>query len=215
MFRQILILFLVLFSFACSHQTDRDYNQDIFQLPDSLFTLNNIKNTFFTDSLNEDLFVKLDSNQKKKLIVPMVISDLKMTNENYIMNNMEARFISVQRKIGSFVPITVWVSGGDYSALFYILLDQTFTPISYYRLNGGFCAGPIELDSMLEYCPIRHSFLNDNVIKSYSLTEFYIPDSIARPSIIDSVSYESKILVNGLIETRKVDSLRFYRSNQF
>ncbi len=206
--RLLLAFFIIPIFIGCKSgtiNTDSAENS-LFQLPDSLFPLHDIKNSlFFREKSDKDLFLELDSIQKRKLIASIIKSD----NDLVSMQYMQVYFVAKQKKIYDFMPIILQAEADDYSALFYILLDKNSNPVSYYRMSGGLCTGPDDHDTVVKYCPVRQSFLNGNEIKSYSITEFYIPDSIIHPAIFDSISYLSKILPSGQIETKKIDSIRY------
>jgi hypothetical protein len=225
--KTLISFFLILTLVGCSsHSVDSN------QLPDNLFLYKDIKNSLlvnhfyfdpkedyfvYPDSTKSRKFVFLDSLQKLKLLIPVMMTDYGYQktggiDSSYIMHLMPARFVSKQSKIGDFTPIIIWVNGDDYGALIYVLLDKALTPISHLVLNGGLCGGPVsETDSLVELCPVKQSFLNGNQISSYVLTEFVRKDSIKRPSIIDSVNYLSTILPSGQIETKQLDSTRYER----
>lgn len=205
---------------------------DQFQLSDSLFPYQNIKsslitkhfcydrekNICFTDSTKRKTFTFLDSLQKVRFIAPAILCENK-GNENitdeYITHFMEAFFISKQKKIYEFTPIVVAVNGDDYGALFLILLNKFNNPISYYRISGGFNAGPVEeTDSTLILGPVRESFLHDTEIYSYELSEIKKLDTIKQMSIVDSITFKSKILPSGKFETIKLDSVRYERKKE-
>ncbi len=235
--RTTIYTLLGLFLLACSNGQTANKEGNLIattaQLPDSLFPFHNIKNslvtekfyydreTFFlyTDSTKKRAIVHLDSLQKLKFIAPVMVVEFKTQfkdnpnlDTNYVVNFMNAFFISKQNKVYDFTPVIASVSGDDYGALFYIILDESFRPISHYRISGGFCAGPWDgPDSTIQMCPDRQSFLNDTEISSYELNEFIRPDSLKRPSIIDSITYLTKILPSGQIETKRLDSIRYER----
>ena len=216
-------LFFILISvslFSCSSNQE-EQTTDSFQLPDSLFAFENLENTLFADNMFWDpkddtkvyidsttkkAYIKLDSLQKKRLILP--ITDI---DSNYVIQYMDAFFVSKQKMIGEFTPITIYLYGDDYAALLYILLDKSLKPISHSTVNGGHFFGPIEGDNKETLPPILHTFFKDDKFYSYSLTETIILDSIDHPSIFDSVSYESNILSSGAIQTKRIDSVRFER----
>lgn len=225
--KTLISFFLILTLVGCSsHSVDSN------QLPDNLFLYKDIKNSLlvnrfyydpkddyslYPDSTKSNKFVFLDSIQKLRIIVPIMLADYgdpkkSAIDSNYIMNLMPARFISKQNKIGDYTPIIVWVNADDYGALIYILLDKNLNPISHFIMNGGPCGGPVsETDSLVELCPVKQSFLNGNHISSYIIKEFVRIDSIKKPSIIDSVRYLSTILPSGQIETKWLDSTRYER----
>jgi hypothetical protein len=233
----IYCIFLGLILLSCSNKTANNDNNkavvDNFQLSDSLFPYQNIKSTLitrrfcydrekdirYTDSSKRKTFVFLDSSQKVRFIAPAIIDENKGNeniNNEYVAHFMEAFFISKQKKIYEFTPIVVAVNGDDYGALFLILLDQLNSPVSFYRISGGINAGPVEeTDSTLILGPDRESFLKDTEIFSYELSEIKKLDTIKRMSIIDSITFKSKILPSGKIETIKLDSVRYERKSKW
>jgi hypothetical protein len=68
-------------------------------------------------------------------------------------------------------------------------------------------------DSLQLDVPIRQSFMKGDIIKTYELYVYeYFKDTTGlKPAIIDSIVYESKILSNGVIETHRIDSVRYHR----
>jgi hypothetical protein len=214
---------------SSSEDKEQSSSQTV-QLADSLFVLRNIDNSLivnnfwcdpktnyelYSDSISKKLFVKLDSAQKQKLIVPIIIKELPI-DANYVIQNMRALFISKQKQIGDYTPIIVWVDGDDFGALYYVTLDKELNIISYFKMNGGEEGGPsYGADSTMELPTIRHSYINGNEIHTYTLTEFVKPDSIKHPSIFDSVNYVSNILPSGQIETKRIDSVRFKRMSKY
>lgn len=208
--------------FSCSNNQEKQISSDGFQLPDSLFVFQNIENTLFAenmfwgndkvykmyvDSTKRKSFVELDSTQKMRLLAPVTDID-----SNYVVEYMNAFFISKQKMIGEFTPVIIYLDGDDYESLLYIVLDKTLNPVSHYTVYGGECGGPIDgEDRTLIMTPIINSFFKENKFFNYSLTETVIPDSITHPSIFDSVYYESEILGTGKIQTKRIDSVRFER----
>ena len=200
-----------------------------FQLPDSLFAFHDIKNSlfvndfwydrqngfeFFSDSIRKIRFVKLDTVQQRKLVAPVITSEMDI-DVNYVTQWMEGRFVSKQKNIGNLTPIIVWVNGEDYEGLFYILLDKDFNPVSHFRLNGGFNGGPNYIgDSLVELSPIRHSIIIGNKIKTYSITETIKTESGQHPSMFDSINFISDILPTGKIVTKEVDRTRYERTSE-
>ena len=215
-----LLVFVSLFS--CSNNQEEQASSDGFQLPDSLFAFQNLENTFVIDSMFWDnegtgkvfvdssatkYYYKLDSAQKMRLLAPVTDID-----SNYIVQYMDAFFVSKQKMIGEFTPITIYLYGDDYMTLLYIVLDKTLKPVSHYIVNGGEWGGPADgEDGALILQPTINSFFKENKVFSYSLTETAKPDSITHPSIFDSVYYESEILSSGKIQTNRLDSVRFER----
>jgi hypothetical protein len=132
----------------------------------------------------------------------------------YVTNWMEGRFVSKQKSIGDFTPIVVLVNGDDYGGLFYILLDKDFNPVSHFRLNGGFNGGPNYIgDSLVELSPTRHSFIDGNKIKTYSVTEIIRTDKRQHPSTFDSINFISEILPTGQVVSKQLDSTRYERTS--
>ena len=159
----------------------------------------------FSDTTKTKCFLKLDSNQMRSIVSPILNIE-----SNYVVEYMYGHLISRQDRIYDYNPIIVFVNGDDYGALIYILLDIENKPVSHFVMHGGFCGGDYQLnDSTESHCPILHSFISGNTIKSYSLKYFDKLDTIIRPSIIDSISYITTIKENGQLDTKKIDSVRF------
>lgn len=208
--------------FSCSNNQEEQISSGGFQLPDSLFAFQNIENTLFVekmfwgndtpfkmyvDSTKTKSFIELDSAQKMRLLAPVTDID-----SNYVVEYMDAFFVSKQKMIGEFTPITIYLCGDDYITLLYILLDKNLNPASHYIVYGGECGGPADGENgELIMTPIIHSFFKENKFFNYSLTETVKPDSITHPSVFDSVYYESEILPAGKIQTKRIDSVRFER----
>ncbi|HTB06065.1 MAG TPA: hypothetical protein VK806_03855 [Bacteroidia bacterium] len=235
--RTFVSLFIVFSIVSCAnHSVNSDIskvnsNSDSFPLPDSLFAFKNIKNSrlvssfyydpkdyhsLYSDSTKTKKLIYLDSTQKLKIIIPIMMADYGYQrtggiDSNYIMKLVSARFVSKQNKIGKFTPIIVWINGDDYEALTYILLDDSLKPISHLILYGGLCAGPLsETDTSLELCPVTQSFLNESKISSYIIKES-AKKAPKTPSTIDSINYLNTILPSGQIETKRLDSTRYKR----
>jgi hypothetical protein len=161
----------------------------------------------FSDTTKTKCFLKLDSNQMRSIISPILNLE-----SNYVVEYMYGHLISSQDKIYDYKPIIVFVNGDDYGALLYILLDNGNKPVSHFVMHGGFCGGDYQLnDSTQGHCPIIHSTISKDIINSYTLKYFDKLDTITRPSVIDSISYLIKIKENGKLETKKIDSVRFSR----
>lgn len=161
----------------------------------------------FSDTTMSKCFVKLDTNQMRQIVSPILNIE-----SNYVVEYMYGHLISKQDKIYNYNPIIVFVNGDDYGALIYILLDKENKPVSHFVMHGGFCGGDYQLnDSTQGHCPIIHSTISKDIINSYTLKYFDKLDTITRPSIIDSISYLIKIKENGKLETKKIDSVRFSR----
>lgn len=217
----LLILISISF-FACSNNQEEQISSDGFQLPDSLFAFQNIENTLFLDDMYSSIdeiskmyldstkskeFIMLDSAQKMRLLAPVTDID-----SNYVVQYMDAFFVSKQKMIGDYLPVTIYLYGDDYATLLYIVLDKTLNPVSHYIVSGGESGGPAEdPDGTLIMTPIINSFFKENKVFNYSLTERFKPDSIPYPSFFDSVYYESEILTSGKIQTKRLDSVRFER----
>ncbi len=190
------------------------------ELADSLFVLRDIKSSLvskqffydekgllYVDSTEKQPFKKLDFFQRSKLVVFATGFD-----SAYVVSSMNAFFISKQQKIGSYTPIILSVDADDYSALVYELLDESNNPVARYILHGGECAGPEYDDgTTLEYCPEKESSINNDIISSYVLHIYIREDSTLAPARIDSISYNSKVLPKGIIETRQTDSVSYRR----
>ena len=211
-----------IFLSSCSNNNEASSSADII-FENSSFALNNIENTLIADSFFYDenyilytdkkkskQFIKLDSAQKFKLIVPITGIDA-----GYVCQYMDAYFISIQEKAGDYQPIVIQLSGDDYGSLLYIVLDKQNNPVSHLLISGGECAGPIsETDSTMEICPITQAFFNKNKINWYRLhvNERIIEDENKTvPSIIDSIYFQSEINTEGKIITKKIDSIRYER----
>lgn len=221
---------IILFCCNCSNGTFSKEESVLNQLPDSLFPFKDIQNSLlvdkfwfdkngklYTDSVSGIPLIRLDSSQKLKWIVPVLLSSEGevYTDSNYVLQYMSSYFVSKQRKIGEWTPIIIGVYGDDYESLFYILLDKGAKVVSFFKLNGGL-VGPSEgPDETLQLPPVRHSYLKNDEISTYTLTEFIKPDSIQQPSLFDSVSYRSKILPSGKIETKRLDSVHFKRMSDW
>lgn len=218
----ILALYLV----GCVNTHNLSYEDDSGILSDDLFAYKDITNTasishirfdannsfeIGSDSVTKSAFVYMSLSQKIKFIVPILSKEMNVTKD-YIARYVDARYISKQKKVFDYTSIIVWVTGTDYNALFYILIDKTGNPASYLRINGGFCPGVVKMaDSSLQLCPIKNSVIDNDKIFSYVLTEYRYDDSVPKSSIYDSVSYSSRILTSGQIVTKKIDSVRFER----
>lgn len=217
------IFSVFIFLSSCSNNNEASSSADtIFE--NSFFALNNIENTliadnffydenyiFYTDKKKSKQFVKLDSSQKFKLIVPITGIDA-----NYVCQYMDAYFISIQEKVGDYQPIIIQLTGDDYGSLLYIVLDKQNNPVSHLLISGGECGGPIsETDSTMEMCPITQAFMNKNKINWYRLhvTERKITkeEDKIMPSIIDSVYFQSEINTEGKMITKIIDSTRYER----
>lgn len=205
--KRLFYLNFIFILIGCSVDTDKTIDTTL-SLQDNFFALKDIKST---KDVPDDLckFTELDSAQKLQLVVPIMQKEMKL-DADYVIHYMTARFISRQSLISS--PIIVSVNGDDYTALFYIVLDEKNKPISHLLVSGGLCAGPDEInDSLLRICSRRHSVFRNSEIKTFVVTETIQPDSIPKPSIFDSITYQSIIKSNGQIQTGLVDSVRFTR----
>ena len=204
--KRLYLLNIIILLFRCS--ADKDSNKDSIYLDDKLFSIQDIKST---KDLPDDLskFPELDSAQKVQFIIPIMTKEMNL-DADYVVHYMTARFLAKQSLL--LPTILVSVDGDDYGATFYIVLNKQNKPLSYFRASGGLCAGPDEInDSLLRICARRHSTFKGSEIRTYVLTETIQPDSIPKPSIFDSVVYWSIININGQIETKQKDSIRFTR----
>lgn len=97
------------------------------------------------------------------------------------------------------------------------LVDSTSNqPVSHLILNGGFFAGPYEYnDSLTSLGEEKHSKIKGNTIHSYSLNTYIWSDSRNDSAFVDSITYISKILQNGRINTEKIDSVRIVKSIKY
>jgi hypothetical protein len=208
-------------TYSCSVSTDKQIEK--LNLPDTFFVLKNyhnsdllakvkyINNRLFLDSTKQIEFVALDTNYKVKILAPVLKEDLGV-DENYVKSFLISYFISKQDKIGNFQPVIIWISGDDYNSLIMVLLDSALNPISHILLNGGFYAGPYEVnDSLTSWGEEKNSRIDGNKIESYCLNTYVWTDSRNDLTFIDSLSYKSIILENGLIQTEKVDSIRIVK----
>jgi len=217
--KYFLPLFAALTLIGCSGSTDETSSA----LPaDSLFAFKNIKNTLlvhnfhwddedvsrlWTDSTKQKSFVRLDSNQMRKYIVPLLDID-----SDYVVEYMVAHLISNQDTINGLTPIIVSLNGDDYSALIYILLNKDGKPVSHFMLHGGECAGPGDVnDSLISFCPIKHSYFEGDKIKSYELKVYERVDTSGIPHTIDSICFQTSIKPDGTFETKQTDSIRYKR----
>jgi hypothetical protein len=161
----------------------------------------------YVDSTMKKAYPELDNNIKIKLL-PQI---LKM-DTTWIRMDIKAFLISRQEKIGELQPIIIQVSGTDFGALLLIILDEHGEEVSGMFLNGGEDSGPLkDMDTVLLLQPYKRSFFNGNQIKTYSISALVKTYNTNKPDIIDSVSYVSKIELNGTINTRKIDSVRIER----
>lgn len=208
-----LIAIIIIFQFSCSTPVDKTQDQNVQALPDSLFPLKNISKTEIPDDLKLK-YHDLDSSEKMAYVAPIFLKDKSHSIDlDYFIHWQTARFISKQNKIEDFTPIIVSIGGDDFDAIYYILLDKTNKPVSGFQIGGsGICGGPEEVsDSLLRVCPIRRSYLDNDIISTNILTMTFQPDSVKHPTFFDSVTYISKVLPTGIIETKLLDSIRTQR----
>lgn len=210
--------------FSCSNNQEEQTASDGFQLPDSLFAFQHIENTFVIDSMFWDnegtdkvyidstatkYYFKLNSAQKMRLLAPVTDID-----SNYVVQYMDAFFVSKQKMVGEFTPVTIYLYGDDYASLLYIVLDKTLNPVSHYIAYGGECGGPADGENgSIIIPPIIHSFFKESKFYNYALTETVIPID-STPSFFDSVYYESEILPSGKIQTKRLDSVRYQKAKR-
>jgi hypothetical protein len=225
---KLLYLFICLLFWSCFNT--EPIKTEIAELPDSLFPFKDIKNSLivnnlwyntstyelFADSAKQTHFIRLDSIQRLKIMLPVMIKEID-ADTSYILQYMPAVFVSKQKKVGEYTPIIVLITGDDYDGLFYILLDKQLNYVSHLLLHGGIDGGPNYLpDSVMEMPPTIHSFLNGREIYSHYLTEYFRPaDTVKHFSIFDSINYKSVILPSGQIQTTMVDSVRFKRMSKW
>lgn len=211
-----IIPFITLLIFAACNNDEQYKAPAAFMMGESLFAFHDIKNSLFikcngtfNDRTKNIQFVTLDTNQMRRFVAP-VMKDI--ANADYITRNMTGHFISKQKDINGFTPITVFVNGDDYHALIYILIDKNNQPVSHVVLNGGPYAGPWDVNDTLQASsPIKHSFLEGDKIRSYELKIYNRYSNLKGPAIIDSFNYQSIIKPDGTIETKAIDSIRYSR----
>lgn len=206
------VLFLLLQS--CSAPQEKATEPSLTPgLADSLFPFKNISSTLINGS-HKVSYHPLDSTEKMDFVAPIYFKDMKnMITADYFIHWQTALFISKQDKIGDFTPIIVSIGGDDFDAIYFILLDAENKPLSGLQIGGsGIFGGPEEVsDSLLSLCPVKTSRLNNNIISTTLLRMTFLPDSIKHPTLIDSLTYISKVLPNGRIETTLKDSIRTQR----
>ncbi|MBI3509329.1 MAG: hypothetical protein HY064_01595 [Bacteroidetes bacterium] len=226
-FISALSLFTVIFfSFlSCSQPQEKKTASLPPVIPDSLFRMKNMPNTMpmfnfwydpddnyscYQDSTKKIKFVRLDSAQKEKYLLP-VMGDV---DKHYVISYVDAYFISKQDTMNGFTPIIIKASGDDYDEMMMLLLDKKGNVASKLSLSGGECGGPDEIgDSLMLNCPYLFSTMKNGEVDSYVLHVYdrESKDNITRPSIIDSVTFISKITGDGKFETKKKDSTRYER----
>ena len=225
--RQLLIGTIAITLTACNSapQTDNSSgtNDSLYiSLPDSLYAYRDFKNSIlvhqfdwagFTDSTKRKRLVRIDSMTVVKLLCPLNV--IKQGGYSYYMTSY--CYISKQTPIGDIQPIIIWGNGDDYSDLMLLTLDKKGNPIDYYTLHKNDCSGTETVeDSLMGICPIQHSTINSDRIKTYINNVCYRLDSARQSSIndyarVDSISFEATILPSGKIESKQVDSVRFNR----
>lgn len=209
--KKILYIIPVLALAACSSPATKS---DAIELNDSLFKLNNLTNTQLSEQQQELSFSEMNASQKRNIIVPVVSNELKVDSA-YIIKFMTCQFISKQDLSGGFSGFVARVNGDDYEAMFYILLNAQNKITSYFRLSGGLCAGPGESkNGTTKLCPVRYSHIKNSEITTYVITETISENPDNKKSIIDSVTYNSIISLDGKINTTKKDSIRFSRISE-
>ncbi|HTL82416.1 MAG TPA: hypothetical protein VL651_11970 [Bacteroidia bacterium] len=221
----LFILPVILFLFAsCNSDAPKKENPPAAPavIADSLFAFHNIRNTEFVkhfwydeahdfqpyaDSTKKIKLVKMDSVMKKKILVPLMDIDA-----SYIVQYMDAIFISKQDSMGPYTPIIVRLSGDDYDEVMMILLNSKCEPVSRLSLYGGDCGGPDEIgDSLSLNCPYKQTYFDGTKISSYVLHVYDHTRHEDWPSVIDSVTYETSINPNGQFITVEKDSTRYRR----
>lgn len=225
---KILLLGLIIgLGFSCSVKTDKKIEESE-ALPDRLFALKNIEDAdliynniryidegLYLDSSKKIEFVELNTVYKEKILSPILKQDLGV-DKDYVKSFMQSYFISKQDKIGDYQPLIIWTSGDDYTSLILTLVDSTLNPVSHMVLNGGFLSGPFEVnDSLTSWEDEKHSKIDGNTIHYYSLTNYIWSDSRNDSAFVDSITYISKILQNGQINTEKIDSVRMVKSVKY
>ncbi len=217
---------IALFMLSCNSNTPKEVSttadSPYLTLPDSLFVFHNFDSTTrisqfdwdgYTDSTRRKRLVRIDSMTVVKLLCP--INVIKPGEYSYLMTSFY--YISKQSLIADIQPIIIWGNSDDYSELICLTLDKNGKPVDHYVLYENNCSGTDMVeDSLMAICPIQHSLINANIIKTYVNNICYRVDTVNQTTMddyarVDSISYESKILPSGKIETRKVDSVRFNR----
>ena len=231
--KNFIYILLGLTIFSCSNESKQIADSKAlginFKLPDNLFAFKDItnshildkflfdkrnKNTHFSDSILKTALTVLDTIQKRRLLAPVIVSDMKVPDSNYPVNFMNAYFVSKQKMIGYLTPIVIYAEGDDFFALYYILLDSNYNPVSHFRMFGGNQGGPImNTDSTLTLPTVRHTYLNGNLFTFYTLNETIKPDSVKHSLSFDSVNYSGTILPSGQIVVKREDSTRYRRAS--
>lgn len=176
---------------------------------DSLFALKNI--SVAGSNFPNETFKSLDSAQKMQLMAPVLFKDKSKEELDYFIHFQSAKFVAKQKRVFDYTPVIVSLTGDDYDALFYILTDDNGDPVSALQIaGGGICGGPTEIsDTLMQGCPERISYLNGKeIITCVKRLSFYTSEK-QYPSLIDSVTYTTKILPNGSFETQQKDSTRY------
>jgi len=170
---------------------------------------NNSADELYTDSTFKTAYIKLNEQQRIKLIAPFIMKELGV-NEKYAGDLMSAYFVSKQNKIGNLQPILIKISGDDYGSLTMIILDKSDTPIDGYNVEGGKEGGPTEIgDSLIRFEARRYSHINNNVITTYDINETDHTDTTKKQELIDSEVYKTVINKNGTFSTRRIVKVGF------
>jgi hypothetical protein len=165
----------------------------------------------YTDSTYKTALRELTRGQKKKLIVPVLTKELKVSPD-YLVQYMNAYFVSLQEKSGNYQPIILRIFGDDYDALTMIVLDNTERVIDHYVLSGGKQPGPYDIgDSLSVYQDDLESKLNRNRIVSYRVIKASFKDSTRNNDYLDSTIFNGYIKpISGSISVKKNNEVKKY-----
>lgn len=198
-------------------------------IPDSLFALKNIKNSYIkiAGGDGESLFLMNNSNIKftridtpkfKKIIEFL---DTSWSGDSYY-------FISKQEKAGDYQPIIVDVDASHFNDLVFMVLNKYNIPVSYLVLNDGEYEDNEtvfdEKDSIHRSFHCGASSIENNKVYWYKVNNYSIEWRIQlnpgekahlmggpRWPYDDSIKYLSVIQSNGMITTKLLDSVRWMR----
>ena len=209
--RKLLLLFPIFtIIFGCTKSKQSPLSDSLFPYiePSSTLITNNFyydrkELKLYSDSSKTKTFTILDSIQKAKYLTPFIDID-----SVYIQQMMYAEFIAKLKTVNGFTPILISLSGDDYDAIHYILINQNEKPVSSFIVQGGHYGGPEEVnDSTFRLDPVSHSFFNENIIITSKVFEYIIPET-NYPSYFDSLTFKTVINKNGSFSTTQIDSVR-------